>query len=135
MATSFITKTASLKTTIADVRKLNAKKIFLGGENILDVINRATPTITIKHANDTRESITENDLWGQWVETKADGTIVVHDDWVTNPNSSNPNSSSPYDNDAWNNSITKVEDNKAYTSSGFYANVQTEKIKNGKNMF
>lgn len=86
MATNFITNTPSLKTTIADVRKLNAKKIFLDGENIRDIIDNATPTI--KHSQDTRETVTENDLWGQWVETKSDGTIVVHDDWVSNPNAS-----------------------------------------------
>ena len=132
MATNnFITNTASLKTTIADIRKLDAKKInaqtiFLGGENIRDIIDNATPTI--KHAKDTRTTVTENDRWGQWIETKSDGTIVVHDDWVTN---SNPNGGSS----AWNTSITKVEDNKAYTSSGFYANVQTEKIKDGSSMF
>lgn len=31
MSTNFVTNTASLKTTIADVRKLNVKKLFLGG--------------------------------------------------------------------------------------------------------
>ena len=67
MATNFITNTASLKTTIADVRKLNAKKIFLGGENILDIIKNATPTI--KHSQDTRETVTEDDRWGQYIET------------------------------------------------------------------
>lgn len=50
MATNFITNTASLKTTVADVRKLNAKKIFLGGEDILDLINSSSSTPTIKHA-------------------------------------------------------------------------------------
>lgn len=132
MATNnFITNTASLKTTIADIRKLDAKKInaqtiFLGGENIRDLIDNATPTI--KHSQDTRETVTENDLWGQWVETKDDGTIIVHDDWVTNPNT-------PSSYDAWNTAITKVEDNKAYTSSGFYANIQTEQIKDCNQMF
>jgi hypothetical protein len=60
MATNFVTNTTSLKTTIADVRKLNAKKIFVEGENILDIINRgaSTPNITIKHANDTRTTVT-----------------------------------------------------------------------------
>lgn len=130
MATSFITNTASLKTTIADVRKLNAKKIFVGGENILDIINKATPTITIKHSQDTRETVTEDDLWGQWVETTSDGTIIVHDDWVTNPNASKSS--------AWNSSITKVEDNKAYVGESgdtFFANIQTEKIKDSSHMF
>ena len=123
MATSFITNTASLKTTIADVRKLNAKKLFLGGENILDIIKRATPTI--KHSQDTRETVTENDLWGQYIETLEDGTIIIHDDWVTNPNASS----------GWNSAITKVESNKAYVNDTLYGNIQTENIKNGLKMF
>ena len=90
----------------------------------MDIIKKATPTI--KHSQDTRETITENDLWGQYIETKSDGTIIVHDDWVTNPNASNRI--------AWNSSIASIEDNKAYTSSEFYANIQTEKIKDGKYM-
>lgn len=135
MATNFITNTASLKTTIADVRKLNAKKIFLGGEDILDIIKSSSSpsspsATTIKHANDTRETVTENDLWGQWIETTSDGTIVVHDDEVVNPNASNSS--------AWDTSIAIVEDNKAYVGEEgdiFFANVQTEKIKNGYYMF
>ena len=89
MATNnlYTTKTAALKATKADINKLNVKKLFLGGENILDIIKNAIPTI--KHSQDTRETVTENDLWGQYIETKEDGTIIVHDDWVTNPNASN----------------------------------------------
>jgi hypothetical protein len=130
MATNFITNTASLKTTIADIRKLDAKKInaqtiFLGGENIRDIINNATSTI--KHSQDTRETVTENDIWGQYIETKDDGTIIVHDDEVINPNLD--------DNNAWNKSITKVVGNKAYIGDEFYANIQTENIKDGSSMF
>jgi hypothetical protein len=128
MATNnlYTTKTAALKATKADINNLNVKKLFLGGENILDIIKRATPTI--KHSQDTRETVTENDLWGQYIETTSDGTIIIHDDWVTNPNGSS----------AWNTSITKVEDNKAYVGEAgdtFFANVQTEKIKDGNFMF
>ena len=126
MATkNYTTKTASLRVTNADIRNLDVKKINLDGKNILEYIDESVPTI--KHANDTRETVTENDLWGQWVETKDDGTVVVHDDWVTNPNASN--------NSAWDSSITKVEDNKAYTNDTTYKNIQTEKIKNGEYMF
>ena len=116
---------SNLSSTYADVRKLDVKKINLKGENILDIIKKATPTI--KHANDTRETVTENDLWGQYIETLEDGTTIVHDDYVTNPNTNDFN--------GWNTSITKVEDNKAYVGDTFFANVQTEKIKNGTNMF
>ena len=127
MATkNYTTKTASLRATNADVRKLDVKKINLKGKNILEYIEDAIPTI--KHSQDTRETVTENDLWGQYIETKSDGTIIVHDDLVTNPNGSK----------TWNSSITKVEDNKAYigeAGDSFFANIQTEKIKDGNNMF
>lgn len=120
----------NLSATYADVRKLDVKvvdvkKINLKGENILDIIKRATPTI--KHSQDTRETVTENDLWGQWVETTSDGTVIVHDDWVTNPNASKVT--------GWNTLITKVENNKAYVDDTLYCNIQTEKIKDGTHMF
>ena len=129
MAKNYNTRTASLKATIADIRNLDAKQINLDGKNILEYIGESVPTI--KHANDTRETITENDLWGQWVETLEDGTVIIHDDEVINPNG----------NSSWNSYITKVEDNKAYEKQGilstekFYANIQTEKIKDGTGMF
>ena len=85
--------------------------MLLDGKNILEYIEGNTPNI--KHAQDTRETVTENDLWGQYIETKDDGTIIVHDDWVTNPNASS----------AWNTSITKVEDNKAYVNDELYGNI------------
>ena len=117
----YTTKTAALRATKADINKLDTKKMLLNGKNILEYIKDATPTI--KHSQDTRETVTENDLWGQWVETKADGTIIIHD--VTNYNGSKP----------WNTSITKVEDNKVYIGDTMWANVQTNKIKNGSLMF
>ena len=125
MTKNYTTNTASLKATIADIRQLNGKEISLNGKNILDYISDSTTTV--KHANDTRETVTENDLWGQYVETLEDGTAIVHDDWVTNPNSS--------DKIAWNKDITKVEDNKAYMGDTFYCNIQTENIKDGNHMF
>ena len=128
MATkNFTTRTASLRATIADVRVLDAKKINLSGKNILDYIKESVPTIT--HSKDTRETVYENDLWGQWVETKADGTVVVHDDYLSNPNG----------NSAWNSSVKSVKDNKAYTSTDAtgepLCNIQTEMIKDGSHMF
>ena len=127
MATNnlYTTRTATLKATKADINNINVKKLLLGGENILDIIKRAIPTV--KHSQDTRETVTENDLWGQYIETTSDGTIIVHDDLLSNPTGSNRK--------AWDSSITKVEDNKAYISSGFHANIQTEKLKDGTYMF
>ena len=88
----------------------------------MEIIKRVTPII--KHSQDTRETITENDLWGQWVETTSDGTIIIHDDLITNPNN----------NYRWDSRITKVEDNKIYKGDTLYANIQTDKIKEGRSM-
>ena len=122
----YTTKTASLKATKADVGKLDVKKINLKGKNILEYIGE-NKTI-VKHAQDTRTTVTENDLWGQWIETLEDGTVIIHDDWIISDN-------------IWKSSITKVEENKGYINDGttadnlFYGNIQTEKIKKGYRMF
>ena len=137
MSKNYNTRTASLKATIADIRKLDAKKIFLDNKNILEYIEESTPTIT--HSKDTRETVYENDLWGQWVETKDDGTIVVHDDYLSNPN----------DSSVWLSNVKAVQDNKAYSEittntdgkftgvveDSVLANIQTEMIKDGSKMF
>ena len=114
---------SNLSATYVDVRKLDAKIINLKGKNILEYLENNNTVI--KHAQDTRETVTENDLWGQWIETLDDGTVIIHDDWVTNPNSGS----------AWNWKITKVEDNKAYVGDTLYGNIQTEKIKDGRSFF
>ena len=118
---------ARLTSMTADIRKLNVKmvdaeKIKLNGEDILDKI-KENKTI-LKHAQDTRETITENDLWGQWVETLEDGTVIIHDDWIT--------TLGDY---SWNSSITKVEDNKIYAGNELYGNIQTERIIDGVQLF
>ena len=127
----------NLSSTYADIRRLDVKKINLKGKNILEYIEESTPTIT--HSKDTRETVYEDDLWGQWVETKDDGTIVVHDDWVTNPNGTT----------AWINNVEAVQDNKAYSEittddegnftgvveDSVVANIQTDMIKDGSYMF
>ena len=84
MSKNYTTNITALKATTVDARALNAKRITLEGKDILDYIGENKTTV--KHANDTRETVTENDLWGDWIETLEDGTVIVHDDWVTNPN-------------------------------------------------
>lgn len=79
----------------------------------MELINSSSSTPTIKHSQDTRETVTENDLWGQYIETKSDGTIIIHDDEVTNTNGSK----------AWNTLIAKVADNKAYVNGKLYGNI------------
>lgn len=122
-----------LSATYADVRRLDAKKVSiktlaassinLAGKNILEYLSGAT--IAVKHTNDTRETITENDLWGQWVESK-DGETIIHDGFIEKTWS---NSTS------WNKNITKVENNKAYINDAFFANIQTDMLENGDALF
>ena len=138
MATkNYTTKTASLRATKADIRTLDVKKIFLDNKNILEYIEESTPTIT--HSKDTRETVYENDLWGQWVETKDDGTVIIHDDYLSNPNNFR----------SWLSNVKAVQDNKAYSEittdadgkftsvveNSVVANIQTEMIKDGTYMF
>lgn len=109
----FTTKTASLKAT-----KIKTNNITLKGKNIMDYI----PSIHDERGN----NITENDLWGTKIISE-DNQVSVINDWVTNPNGD--------DMSAWNTSITEVSNNKAYIGDSFYANIQTDKIKNGSYLF
>ena len=110
----------NLSATYADVRKLDVKKINLKGKNILEYIGNGNNTV-IKHAQDTRETVTDNDLWGQWVETLEDGTVIIHDEKFDNPDKSK----------AWKETLSKIEDNKAYANGSFWANIQTDKLRDG----
>ena len=117
---------ADLSSTEADIRilkskKIDTKKIYLNGEDILNSIP------TVNHQNDTRDTITEDDLWGEWVEKTTDNQIFIHNDEVINPNKSKSS--------AWNTAITKVENNKAYINDSLFGNIQTSKIKDGRFMF
>ena len=92
MATkNYTTKTAALRATIADVNKLETKKLKVNGKDV---------ATSVKHPNDTREVITENDLWGSWAEITNDGEIIFHEDEVTNPRTGQMRT--------WNENITKV---------------------------
>lgn len=110
---NFTTKTASLRAT-----KINTTKITLKGKNILEYI----PSLSDERGN----NVTENDLWGTKIST-VDNNVSVSHDWVVNPNAGNFA--------AWNTFITSVTDNKAYIQDTFYANIQTDKIKNGSYLF
>ena len=139
MIDKYTTETAALKATVGKFRKLDADKLTIKGQDISELIgtcggNGGSGSVTIKHAQDTRETVTENDLWGQWVETKADGTVIIHDKDINNPNKPQ-NVSYKHGNYTWNMQITKVQDNKAYIGNDFQANIQTGKIKDGGYMF
>ena len=126
MSDLYTTKTAALKAIKADVSKLNTKSLKVNGKDV---------ATSVKHPNDTREVITENDLWGSWAEIK-DGEIIFHEDEVISPGFSvdDPNTGC-LEAEAWDVDITKVENNKAYKGDILFANVETNKIKNGEKMF
>ena len=131
MSDNYTTRTASLKAitgTVSDLdvkrltaNKINANQILINGQDISELGGGIE---SAQHINDIRQTITDNDLWGQYTEI-VDGKLIIHDDEVTNPNSGS----------AWNTSITKVENNKAYVGNDLFANIQTEKIKDGNGLF
>ena len=133
MSNSFVTNIPSLKSTNGDFRNVTSKKVTaktveakeieLNGKSILEYLSGVT--VAIKHANDTRETVTENDLWGQWVEN-VNGESIIHDGFIEKnwPPTT-----------VWNSSITKVEDNKAYIGDTFFANIQTDMIEDGSYYF
>lgn len=83
MIDKYTTETAALKATVGKFRKLDTDKLTINGKDISEIGGSVGE---IKHAQDTRETVTENDLWGQWVETKADNTVIIHDKDISNPN-------------------------------------------------
>lgn len=124
----YITRLTSMT---ADIRKLNVKmvdaeKIKLNGENLEDLLNNAEGKITsVRHPNDTREVITENDLWGSKSKIE-NGEVIFYEEEVTNPSGSRT---------PWNSSITKVEESKAFIDEDFFANLDTNNIIDGSFFF
>ena len=125
MSDKYNTETASIKATIGKFRKLDTDKLTIKGQDISELVGSGngggSGSVTIKHAQDTRETVTENDLWGQWVETLEDGTVIIHDTVFDNPDKSK----------AWKETLSKIEDNKAYANGSFWANIQTDKLRDG----
>ena len=79
-----------------------------------------TGAITVK---DGRETVYEDDLWGTTATMSENGVLSFAHNWIRTSG------------DTWNTSITKVEDNKAYVGNDVFANIQTERIKDGSYMF
>ena len=117
MTKNYTTKTASLKATKIDARNLDAKKISIDGKNVLDYIDENETIV-----KDTREAITENDLWVSETTKDENGAVII---------SHNPIKKSTGIYSAWNRDVTKVEDNKAYIGDELYANIQTDAIVDG----
>ena len=86
-----------------------------------------TQGTAVKVLDDRGTSVTADDLWGTTATMSEDGVLSISHDWVTNPNASKTI--------PWLINVTKVENNKAYVGDTFYANIQTERIKDGSYMF
>jgi hypothetical protein len=62
----YTTKTATLKATRADVNNLSTKKIKVNGKDV----------VTGVKVEDTRERITERDLWSNAIEVQGNEIII-----------------------------------------------------------
>ena len=75
MSKNYTTDTASLKATIADIRRLNGKEISLNGKNILDYISDSE-----FNSYDTRDPQLKNDeldIWNTKISLSDNGHIEV----------------------------------------------------------
>lgn len=135
MSDKYNIETSSLKATIGKFRKLDADSLTIKGQNVSDLVGSGS--VTVEHAQDTRRTVTENDLWGQWVEKLDDGTVILHDEFLNNQNAPSNIYGIPakYGEHSWNANITKVQDNVAYVDDELWANVQTDRIVDGSYMF
>lgn len=73
---NYTTKTASLRATKADIRNLDAKKLFVDGVSITDLIKSGQVNILDDRgtlAND------ELDIWSSNVSTDEDGNVIVRE--------------------------------------------------------
>lgn len=131
MNANYTTRTATLKTVKHDSSSIVTNKLFIRQKrddgqtenvDILDLIK----TLSSKVYLDDREGyITENDLWGELVESD-ESTVKIQHKWL---------SGNSY---CINNGLTKViaEDNKIQDKEkNFYANVQFNKLVDGTSMF
>lgn len=103
----------------------------ISGYDATGTLQTTTQGATVKVVDERGDSVTANDLWGTSATLSADGTLSVVNGWVTNPNIS--------EKICWDPSVKSVIDNKAYTSvdgsGAVYANIQTDRIKDGSMMF
>ena len=81
-----------------------------------------TQGAAIKVLDGRGTSVTANDIWGTTATMDASGVVTIAHDWITA-------------NGPWNNSITSVEENKAYIGDTEWANIQTDMINDGREMF
>ena len=105
--------TSALKSTLIDARIINTKKLKVSGKDVIK---------DVKYTKDTRTEVTENDIWGSYVENDK-GNVIIHDDYFE---------SIILDEDL-KAKISKIENNKIYIEENgeeiFYANIETNKMK------
>ena len=89
---------------------------------------KATTSTAVKSYADTKvgdvQWFGENDLLSTKAEV-VDGKLVVTEQEIINPNGTNP----------WNANVTKVVNNEAFIGDTKYATIETNKIKDGSEMF
>ena len=73
---NYTTKTASLRATKADIGNLDAKKLFIDGVSITDLIKNGQVTIL-----DDRGILTDDelDIWSSNVSTDVNGNVIVRE--------------------------------------------------------
>jgi hypothetical protein len=110
--------TSALKSTLIDARIINTKKLKVSGKDIIK---------DVKYTKDTRTEVTENDIWGSYVENDK-GNVIIHDDYFE----------SIILDEELKSKISRIEDNKIYIEENeediFYANIETGKIKKASEM-
>lgn len=133
MQKRYTQRTAALQATTVDAREVDTKKLKVSGKDITELIGQSSGGVKrIRVAEDTREVITQNDIWNSYVEQGQNGQVIIHTkdkiDFI-------PTTNEYGEQQAWNQNITKVYNKKAYIGNDFYANIKTGKIKNGSYMF
>lgn len=147
MSEKYTTKTASLKATVSDIHKLDAKvvdakTIKLKGTNIEDLIQSSSVKI-----DDGREVKTKYDIWEHAAVENEDGSVTVKNLYI--PDASGWNGENVHVNEC-----VSVIDNKVYivrasdssfsndfsknnlpTEDYFYCNCDTSKIIDGTSLF
>lgn len=153
MGKNFTTKTASIKATHADVRKLNAKvvdakKIKLNGTNIEDLLSSAGSGVIIE---DGREVKTKYDIWEHAAVENADGSVTVKNLYIPDASGWIDEFGADFNigtGNIWNMTNSQViscVDGKMYAKDDgdvslsnlgtFVANIDTSKIVDGSNLF
>ena len=108
----YTTKTSSLKATKADVRTINAKKIKVNDKDVV---------IGVQHPDDTREIVTDYDLWSTQASAE-NGKIILPSSKLEIP-------------EGWSSNVRMVVDNSYYDELGWRGNIETDKIEKAHSTF